>query len=191
MTNKALIIVDVQNDFISGSLPVPGGEQVAQKVAELVEAEGTMDYPHPVYDEIVTTQDWHYLPGDHWSDTPDYVDSWPVHGKAGTEGAALHDALRDLQFDAKFFKGQYAASYSGFDGKTDKGIELAAWLISHDVTEVDVVGLATDYCVKATALDAIRAGFTVNLLSDLTAAVTPEGGQAAIEELKNAGVNVK
>lgn len=180
---RALIVVDVQNDFISGSLPVPGGEQVASKVRKLM-----TDHR---YDVVVTTQDWHINPGDHWSETPDYKDSWPVHGKAGTEGAELHPFIAPLPVTARFRKGQRQASYSGFDGVTEAGEPLQLWLDEHRIDEVDVVGLATDYCVKATAIDAAKAGFTTHVLLPFTAAVTPEGGVAAREEMAAAGVVVE
>lgn len=187
-TKRALIVVDVQNDFISGSLPVPGGEKVAQLTADLIDKGG--------YDIIVTTQDFHIEPGDHWSDTPDYVDTWPVHAKAYTEGALLHESLRKVigKVTRRFFKGQRSAAYSGFeggdaaDGNFDQG--LGEYLLEARVTEVDVIGLALDYCVKATALDAIKYGFKTNVLLGFTGAVTPEGGKAAIEELTNAGAEV-
>lgn len=177
----ALIIVDVQNDFISGSLPVPGGEEVAQRITTYLKAPGTH------YDYILTTQDWHSFPGDHWSDTPDYVTSWPVHAKAGTKGAELHPVLQDLPVDAQFFKGATSAAYSGFEG-TDWHVNLERWLQKAGVDAVDVVGLALDYCVAATALDAQRRGFTTRVLTDLTAAVTPDGGNLAKQELLEAGV---
>lgn len=190
-TKRALIVVDVQNDFISGSLPVPGGEEVAKRIA--VTMRENSNY---LYDFIVTTQDFHFEPGDHWSETPDYVDTWPVHGKAYTEGAELSPHLTEVldTVGRKFFKGQRSAAYSGFeavdaeDGNGDAG--LGEYLLQAGITDVDVVGLALDYCVKATALDAIKYGFKTRVLLGFTGAVTPEGGKAAIEELTNAGAEV-
>lgn len=192
-TKRALIIVDVQNDFISGSLPVPGGSNVAHKIAKQIVA------PSEDYDLIITTQDWHIDPGDHWSETPDYVDTWPVHGKAGTWGAELHPDVRDaakitIKPIRAFFKGQHQASYSGFEagdaayGQADAG--LGEYLLQAGITDVDVVGLALDYCVKATALDATKYGFKTRVLLGFTGAVTPEGGKVAIEELTNAGAEI-
>lgn len=185
---RALIVVDVQNDFISGSLPVPGGEEVAKRVANLIAQDG--------YQGVYTTQDFHIEPGDHWSETPDYVDTWPVHCKAWTDGALLHPVLRGQigKITRRFFKGQRSAAYSGFeavdaaDGNGDAG--LGEYLRQAGVTDVDVVGLALDYCVKATALDALKYGFPTRVLLDFTGAVTPEGGKAAITELAEAGAEI-
>jgi nicotinamidase/pyrazinamidase len=190
MTTRALIVVDVQNDFIGGSLPVPDGEQVARRIRHLV-----LDADNG-YDFVVTTQDWHKDPGEHWSETPDFKDSWPVHCAAGTFGADLHADLKDLPIDGKFFKGHYSASYSGFEatktpvGNGGLGTKLAVWLREHNVSEVDVVGLALDYCVKATALDARKLDLVTRVLTNYTAAVTPEGGAATLSELTAARVQV-
>lgn len=184
MTNTALIIVDVQNDFISGSLAVDGGESVALGIAKYLSAPEEL-----LYDYIVTTQDWHIDPGNHFSSEPNYVDTWPAHCKAATRGAWLHDGLVGLEFDEQFFKGHYSAAYSGFEGVTyEDGETLEAWLRKKHVTTVDICGIATDYCVKATALDAVKAGFHASLLLDLIAEVDPLTGQAAIAEMATAGV---
>jgi nicotinamidase/pyrazinamidase len=190
---KALIIVDVQNDFIDGSLAVKGGEDVALRIRDLVVNGSDGD---PDYDYIVTTQDWHKDPGDHWSETPDFKDSWPKHCEAGTEGAELHADLKDLNFDGKFFKGHYSASYSGFEatktpvGGGQAGTKLAVWLRERNVTDVDVVGLALDYCVKATALDAARLELKTRVLLPYTAAVSPEGAVTAVADLVDARVEL-
>lgn len=190
-TKRALIVVDVQNDFADedGSLYVEGGTQVASRLRKLM-----TDHR---YDAVLTTQDWHIAPGDHWSDTPDYKDSWPVHGKAGSWGAELHPLIQGVPASEHFFKGQRGASYSGFDGVSQQdpifggvGTDLYRWLQERGVTEVDVVGLATDYCVKATAIDAAKLGFTTHVLVPYTAAVSPEGEQAAWDEMSKAGVDV-
>jgi len=190
---RALIIVDVQNDFIDGSLAVADGEQAAARIARYVEAnEGG-------YDFVVTTQDWHIEPEDHFSETPNFADTWPVHCKTGTRGAALSPRLDPIldRIDARFFKGHYEAAYSGFEGTALLGdggqIGLAGWLRGHGVAEVDVVGIATDYCVKATALDAAKNGFKTAVLLPYTAAVdgSENGtGAAAIAEMREAGVAV-
>lgn len=174
---KALIVVDVQNDFISGSLPVPGGEQVAQRIAYQL-------LPH--YEGYaVTTQDFHVNPGDHFTE-------WPEHCVAGTPGCYLHESIANISFDGKFLKGQSDAAYSGFEGRDiqGEGLSLAKWLTQHKVTEVDIVGLALDHCVKATALDAVKEGFTATVWLPYTAAVTPEGGEAAVAEMEAAGVTI-
>jgi nicotinamidase/pyrazinamidase len=163
----ALIVVDVQRDFCEGgSLAVTGGLAVAAAVKELL---GT-DHG---YAAVVATRDHHIDPGAHFSATPDYVDSWPPHCVAGTPGADLTDPLDADDFDAVFDKGEYAAAYSGFEGVDAEGTGLAAWLRSNAIDRVDVCGIATDYCVRATALDAAREGLSPTVLAGLTAAVAP------------------
>jgi nicotinamidase/pyrazinamidase len=178
---RALIIVDVQLDFCEGgSLAVAGGASVAERINAVTGR----------YDQVVATRDYHVDPGDHFSATPDYVRSWPVHCVAGTAGAAFHPALDVAPIGAVFAKGGYAAAYSGFEGAEPGGAGLADWLRARQVTEVDVVGIATDYCVRATALDAVRAGFATAVLTDLTAGVAPSSTAAALDEMRAAGVTV-
>jgi len=184
---KTLIIVDVQNDFIEGgSLAVTGGQEVAQKLTDLINQD--------IYDVIYTTQDWHINPGSHWADEPDYQDSWPVHCEAGTNGAEIHQNLKtalDLGVSPVFGiqKGQYKAAYSGFEGTYtgDPMLGLADMLRNQGVTEVDVVGLATDHCVRATVLDALKAGFAVNVLTDYIAGVGDDTSAAALTEMEQSG----
>lgn len=165
--SRALIVVDVQNDFCEGgSLAVAGGAAVAARIAEF------LDGNHG-YDVVVATRDNHIDPGAHFSATPDYVDSWPPHCVVGTPGAQFHRPLSPEAFAAVFYKGEYAAAYSGFEGHTEDGQGLASWLHERGVEAVDLCGIATDYCVNATALDAARAGFETTVLVDLTAAVAP------------------
>ncbi|MEU6985569.1 isochorismatase family protein [Streptomyces sp. NPDC046332] len=188
--HRALIVVDVQNDFCEGgSLAVAGGADVAAAITDLVgEAAGA------AYQHVVATRDHHVAPGDHFSATPDYVTSWPVHCVAGTEGVGFHPnfapAVASGAIDAVFDKGAYEAAYSGFEGRDENGVTLAEWLRSHDVTEVDVVGIATDHCVRATALDSAREGFRTQVLLDLTAGVAKETTERALEELRGAGVEL-
>ena len=181
--SRALIVVDVQNDFCEGgSLAVAGGAAVAGAIS------GLLGGDHG-YDHVVATRDHHIDPGTHFSATPDYVDSWPVHCVAGTPGAELHPALAGTGFDAVFDKGEYAAAYSGFEGSAN-GTQLADWLVDRKVTAVDVCGIATDHCVRATALDAVRDGFATTVLLDLTAAVSPERVPDLIVEFTAAGVHL-
>ncbi|MCW2848081.1 MAG: Isochorismatase hydrolase [Marmoricola sp.] len=188
---RALIVVDVQNDFCEGgSLPVRGGARVASDIAELLHHRTRQDPKAPSYDVVVATKDHHIDPGAHWSSTPDYVDSWPVHCEVGTDGEAFHPNLDPQPFDAVFLKGEQSAAFSGFEGRTADGVALADWLRSHQVTEVDVCGIATDYCVRATALDALAAGFSTRVLTSLCAGVAPETSAAALAELRSAGVSV-
>jgi nicotinamidase/pyrazinamidase len=185
---RALIVVDVQNDFCEGgSLPVAGGARVASDIGELLRLWTRQGPDAPAYDHVVATKDHHIDPGGHWAREPDFVESWPVHCKVGTDGEAFHPNLDPQPFDAIFLKGEHAAAYSGFEARTTAGDGLADWLRRHGVEQVDVCGLATDYCVRATALDAIDNGFSVRLLAGLCAGVAPDSTQRALEELETAG----
>ncbi|GGI73957.1 isochorismatase family protein [Pseudarthrobacter scleromae] len=210
--SRALIIVDVQNDFCEGgSLAVSGGADVAGAISEYVDAH------HGEFDHIVATQDWHIDPGEHFSDTPDFKDSWPPHCEAGTPGAELHPDLDTEYIQAYFQKGQFSAAYSGFEGllapedavptgerqpgalpgpadaerfaPDEDAIGLDDWLQSHDVEDVVLVGIATDYCVMATALDAVQAGYSVTVLRSLTAGIA-EDLEEAVAEMELGGVDV-
>ncbi|HEX6522265.1 MAG TPA: isochorismatase family protein [Streptosporangiaceae bacterium] len=181
---RALIIVDVQNDFCEGgSLAVTGGAVVAQKISSYLAS--SADYAH-----VVATKDYHVDPGSHFSDHPDYTESWPPHCVAGTAGADFHSNLDISSVEAVFFKGARAPAYSGFEGADANGTLLADWLRQHDIDAVDVVGIATDFCVQATASDAARGGFTTRVLIDLTAGVMSESTAKAIDHLRAAGVEV-
>ncbi|SFK70510.1 isochorismatase family protein [Streptomyces pini] len=187
--HRALIVVDVQNDFCEGgSLAVAGGADVAAAITDLV-GQSTAGYRH-----VVATRDHHVSPGDHFSDHPDFRHSWPAHCVAGTEGVGFHPnfapAVASGSIDAVFDKGAYAAAYSGFEGKDENGVPLADWLRSHGVTEVDVVGIATDHCVRATALDAAREGFRTRVLLGMTAGVAERTTGPALEEMRGAGVEL-
>lgn len=182
--SRALIVVDVQNDFCEGgSLAVTGGTAVASSIAQLLEGQHG-------YRRVVATRDHHIDPGAHFSAEPDYVDSWPVHCVAGTPGAELRPELLGFDFDAVFDKGEYEAAYSGFEGSCG-GKELASWLREQDIEAVDVVGIATDHCVRATALDAAKAGFDTRVLLDLTAAVAPANLGRTLAELTDAGITTE
>ena len=181
---RALIVVDVQNDFCEGgSLAVDGGGDVARAISRyLQDGDG--------YAHVVATNDYHVDPGSHFSDEPDYASSWPRHCVVGTQGVRFHPDLDITRVEAVFRKGTHAAAYSGFEGVDDAGTPLGDWLREHDVDEVDVVGIATDYCVRATAADAAGAGFATRVLLGLTAGVTPESTAKAIEEMSAAGVEL-
>jgi len=183
----ALLVVDVQNDFCEGgSLGVSGGASVAARIADLLGSDDRGGYAI-----VVATRDHHIEPGDHFSDEPDFVDSWPPHCVVGTEGADLHPAVQPHAFDSVFLKGRHEAAYSGFEGANERGEPLADWLRARGVDEVHVCGLATDYCVRATALDAAGAGMAVTVLLDLTAAVAPDRVGASLEAFEAAGVRVR
>ncbi len=188
---RALIVVDVQNDFCEGgSLPVTGGGQVARDVDALLKQWVAGGPEAPGWDHVVATKDHHVDPGEHWSSEPDFATSWPVHCEVGTDGEQFHPDLDPAPFEAVFLKGRHEAAYSGFEGHDDDGATLADWLRRRGVTEVDVCGLATDHCVRATALDAVAAGFDTRLLSRLCAGVAPETTTAALSELEAHGVQV-
>ncbi|MGW8567921.1 isochorismatase family protein [Isoptericola sp. NPDC055881] len=182
---RALIVVDVQPTFCEGGeLAVDGGNQVAEDVAAYAAAHRDR------YEIVVTTQDWHIDPGDHFSDHPDFVDSWPPHGIAGSPNAELHPALADLGPDVSVRKGQYAHGYSGFEGTDAEGRTLEQALREAGIEAVDVVGLVESHCVKRTALDAVRLGLATRVLVDLTIPVSPEQGEQARAELTAAGVEL-
>ncbi|WAZ22050.1 isochorismatase family protein [Streptomyces cinnabarinus] len=187
---RALIVVDVQNDFCEGgSLAVAGGADVAAAITELVGQAAGTGYQH-----VVATRDHHIAPGGHFADNPDFVRSWPAHCVAGTEGVGFHPnfapTVASGAIDAVFDKGAYAAAYSGFEGVDENGVTLADWLRAREVGEVDVVGIATDHCVRATAVDAAREGFRTHVLLDLTAGVAEATTDRALEEMREAGVEL-
>src|SRR5262245_51551051 len=186
--SRALIIVDVQNDFCEGgSLAVSGGAEVAAGISRLLA--GSSGGPDGHWDHVVATKDFHVDPGRHFGDPPDYVDSWPVHCVVGTPGAEFHPALDTDRIEAVLTKGEHAAAYSGFEGHSGS-IGLAAWLRMHDVSDVDIVGIATDHCVRATAVDAAREGYHTTVLLDLTAGVARSSVDAALVQLREAGVDL-
>jgi nicotinamidase/pyrazinamidase len=184
--SRALLIVDVQPTFCEdGELPVSGGNEVAFRIAEFVAAHRDR------YALTITSQDWHVDPADHFSDQPDFVDTWPPHGLADTPNAELHPAvvagLGEQGADVRIKKGQHAAAYSAFDGTDTQDRSLTAVLAGAGVTDVDVCGIAESHCVRASALDALAAGLGVRLLTDLTVPVTEESGQAARAAISAAG----
>ncbi len=181
--SRALIVVDVQNDFCEGgSLAVAGGASVAAAITDHLASGG--------YDHVVATRDHHIDPGAHFSEQPDFLDSWPRHCVVGTAGVELHPALDRAPIEVVFDKGEYAAAYSGFEGRAS-GVAPAEWLRGHDVDAVDVVGIATDHCVRATALDAVAEGFATRVLLHLTAGVSAETTAAALDQLRAAGVELE
>ncbi|MCB2176845.1 MAG: isochorismatase family protein [Actinomycetales bacterium] len=185
---RALIVVDVQPTFCEGGeLPVAGGNEVAHAIAAYAAAHRDR------YALVATTQDWHLDPGHHFAtppEEPDFVDTWPPHGLAGTPNAELHPALAFLSADVAVRKGAHEAAYSGFEGTTADGRDLATVLTEAGVTDVDVVGIAESHCVLQTTLDALREGFGARVLSDLTVPVSEELGVAAREQMAAAGATL-
>jgi len=183
---RALLVVDVQNDFCEGgSLAVAGGAAAASAITDFLASPAVGRYDH-----IVATLDHHIDPGSHFSAEPDFIDSWPAHCVAGTPGAEFHPALDTSRFEEVFRKGEYAAAYSGFEGLSGGFNSLADWLASREVTGVDVAGIATDYCVKMTAVDAVKLGFDVRVLIDLTAGVGATTTAEAVRQLLSLGVEL-
>lgn len=196
---RALLIVDVQNDFTEdGALAVRGGDAVAAGITDYLRA-------HPDrYDVVIASRDWHDDPGGgvdggandnggHFAleAEPDYVDTWPVHCVAGTVGAQYDPGLDISLIDVHVLKGQGVPAYSMFEGATEDGDELTTLLDKLEVDDVDVVGLATDYCVRASALDAIASGRHVRVIDDLIAGVAPESSEAALREIAQAGGDIE
>ncbi|MGW7440235.1 isochorismatase family protein [Streptomyces sp. NPDC054849] len=188
--SRGLIVVDVQKDFCEGgSVPVAGGAQIATAIAELVEKSADGDYQY-----VVATRDHHIDPGSHFSSNPDFKDSFPVHCVAGDEGAEFHPNFAPTAAGGKvhavFFKGAHSASKSGFEGADAEGTPLADWLRARGVRHVDVVGIATDHCVRATALDAAAAGFRTRVRLDYTVGVAPDTIASTLDDLRQAGIKV-
>ena len=178
---QALIVVDVQNDFCEGgALGVNGGTAVARSLKSLTDDYGI----------VVATRDYHIDPGAHFSDNPDFVDTWPPHCRVGTDGVAFSPEFDTAAVQEVFSKGAYSAAYSGFEGASDDGTTLADWLRAHDVRSVDVVGIATDHCVRATAIDAANEGFDTRVLLNFTAAVSEPTANAALTSMSDAGVTL-
>ncbi|WP_127792821.1 isochorismatase family protein [Agromyces sp. LHK192] len=184
---RALIIVDVQNDFTEGgALGVDGGAAVAQGVTRLLAEH------RDAYSIVIASRDWHDADNDnggHFArgEDPDFVETWPEHCVAGSEGAEYHPSLDASGIDAHIRKGQGRPAYSAFEGVDDDDRTVSQLLDAHGVTEVDVVGIATDYCVRATALDAIEHGRHVRVFTDLVAGVAAESSARALAELGHAG----
>jgi len=185
---SALFIIDVQNDFTEGgALGVTGGGEVARGITALLASEPGR------YDHVFASRDWHDADNDnggHFSTTPDFVDSWPPHCVAGSHGADYHAELAVEHVDIHVRKGQGKPAYSIFEGTTDDGETVPAALERLGVTDIDVVGIATDYCVLASAMDAMQSGRRVRVLVDLVAGVAPESSVAALKRLAASGVDL-
>lgn len=185
-SNEAIIVVDPQPDFFDdGPLPIQGATKISEKIAQYLRDRGDN------FAMTIVTQDWHISPDGHWSTNPNFVTSWPVHCAAGTSGAAIHSSLANQRWDAVIRKGQDSAAYSGFEGVNENGASLADVLSTANVDSVTVVGFATDYCVKLTALDARELGLSVSVLLDLCAGVDAHTTREAISEMAEAGVSIK
>lgn len=187
---NALLAVDIQSDFVQeGSLPVPNGLQVAAQVARHIRHFKTE------YDFVVASRDYHEDPQDHFSATPDFINTWPPHCVIGTPGAAfvppIQNLVREKLIQTVVSKGRHSAAYSAFEGVDPRGHTLLDVLKEQRIDHIDICGLATDYCVRASALDARKNAFQVRILVNLCAAVNEATGLQAIEEMKAAGCQVQ
>ena len=187
---KALFIVDVQNDFTEGgALGVAGGAAVAERLTRYLAEHGDE------YTIVLASRDWHDGDtdnGGHFATAaePDFVDTWPAHCVAGTAGAEYHPALDTSRVDYHVLKGQGVPAYSIFEGRTEAGSTVHNLLDEHGIDTVDVAGIATDYCVRASALDALAQGQHVRVLTGLVAGVAAESSDAALAEMAHAGAEL-
>jgi nicotinamidase/pyrazinamidase len=186
---RALLVIDVQNDFCEGgALAVSGGAAVAGKISKFLETHR--------YDLVIASRDWHNPIGNnsgHFADVgsePNYKSTWPVHCVAETDGAAYHPNLNTELVGEHIFKGQGENGYSIFEGVTSIGQSFAELLKTHQIDEVDVVGIATDHCVLASALDSKNHGLKVRVISSLTAGVSEVTTEAAIDQMIDSGIEV-
>lgn len=187
--SKALFIVDVQNDFTErGALGVAGGDEVAARITRFLAAHAQD------YEIIVASRDWHDGDNDNGghfaTGEPDFIDTWPVHCVGGTYGAEYDDVFDTSSVTHHLKKGQGKPAYSLFEGVADDGTTAAQLLDAHGIIDIDVVGLATDYCVRASALDAIAHGRRVRVFTDLVAGVHPESSEKALAEIAHAGAEL-
>jgi nicotinamidase/pyrazinamidase len=181
-SSTALIVTDVQRDFCpGGSLAVEAGDEIARRITAWVREH------RDLYAGVAATKDEHEAPWHHFTDHPDYLNTWPPHCVVGTSGAEFHPDLH-CDPDAIFAKGRFRAAYSGFEGTDPEGTYLEAWLRSRAIDDVHVVGLTSDYCVAATAWDAVHAGFRTTVLEDLCAGVSPATTATVRAELAVADV---
>ena len=188
---RALLVIDVQVDFCEGgALGCDGGAQVASDITKYLKAN------RENYDFVIASRDWHApnsANGGHFPPEgrePDFINDWPLHCIAGEPGAEYHPNLDTSLIDIHIKKGQGAHGYSIFEGIDEDGTSFEEVLKQHAINEVDVVGIATDYCVRASSLDANQAGLNVRVITSLTAGVSPKSTEAAIDEMVDAGVSV-
>lgn len=188
---KAILIVDVQNDFCEGgSLAVAGGASVAMKITNYLRANRSK------YDLVIASRDWHDANGSnggHFADVgqaPDFIKTWPAHCVSGTSGADYHPNLDTALIQVHIEKGMGKPSYSAFEGVTRQGKSISAVLNDAEVEHIDVVGIATDYCVLASSLDARKEGFSVSVLTEMCAGISAESTDAAISKMQSVGCQV-
>jgi nicotinamidase/pyrazinamidase len=186
---RALFIVDVQNDFTEhGALGVVGGDEVAERITRFLA--GHRDD----YEIVVASRDWHDPDNDNGghfaSGEPDFITTWPAHCVAGTHGADYDEVFDTSSVTHHLKKGQGKPAYSLFEGVAEDGTTASQLLERHGIIDIDVAGLATDYCVRASALDAIEHGRHVRVFTDLIAGVHPESSERALTEIAHAGAEL-
>lgn len=185
---RALLVIDVQNDFTEGgALAVKGGNVTAAAITEFIRTNRSR------YAAVIASRDWHSPDGDnggHFSAKPDFVDTWPPHCVQGTTGSAYNPAIETSLIDAQIYKGDGSPAYSAFEGSTPGGATLTDVLAKCGVTHLELVGIATDHCVRATALDGQAAGYDVTVLANLCVGVNIDSSIAAIREMSDAGVTI-
>lgn len=185
---RALLVVDVQNDFTEGgALGCAGGGEVAARITEYLRAH------RDDYAVVIASRDWHNADGDnggHFAANPDWVNNWPAHCVAGSHGAEYHPNVDTDLIDEHLRKGQGIPAYSAFEGATEDGATVGEIIVAHDITDLDIVGIATDYCVRASALDAVAAGLAVTVKANLCVGVDAGGSVAALTEMASAGVKI-
>ncbi len=186
MGNKALLVIDMQNCFVDGGeLGIKGGHALGSDIKDFI------DKHQKDYAAIISSQDWHIDPGHHFSDNPDYVDTWPRHGEANTFSAEIIDELKHITFDFQIKKGQHSPGYSAFEGASDKESKLDDYLKEHEIDTVDICGLALSHCVLQSALDAQRLGYKTCVFSNLSLAVDASKTDEILKQLQDAGVQIK
>lgn len=188
---RALLVIDVQVDFCEGgALACSGGAAVAKAITSHIASHRSH------YDHVIASRDWHTpnsLNSGHFPPAgvaPDFVSTWPLHCIAGEQGAQYHENLDAALIDLHIKKGQDANGYSIFDGTDDSGRSFEALVRDLGITQVDVVGIATDYCVRASSLDAKKHGLSVRVITSLTAGVDAKSTETAIDEMVDIGIEV-
>ena len=188
---RALLVIDVQVDFCEGgALACSGGAAVAKAITNHIGSHGAH------YDHVIASRDWHTpnsLNSGHFPPegvAPDFETTWPLHCIAGESGAEYHENLDASLIDLHVKKGQDANGYSIFDGTDESGRNFETLVQELGITQVDVVGIATDYCVRASSLDAKKHGLSVRVITSLTAGVSALSTEAAIDEMVDAGIEV-
>lgn len=182
---RALLIVDVQNDFCEyGPVPSIGGSQIASSITRFI------DFNYSAYELILASKDWHQSPTEHFSKRPDFISNWPSHCVGSTEGAELHSNLNRKMIDHELIKGEYTAGMSAFEAKTSLNEGLIELLERREIDLIDICGLNADSNLYSTAIDALELGFPTTLFIDMCSGYSEESTLHALEDLESRGVNL-